>query len=483
MKNGVSKVVDVLLWVFVAFCLLMAIGMGFGAGCIMMIITAILAMPIKPIRNLWNMVLGVKEIAEVDEPAAKWWEVKKKKAQRQRQTEKENQKSRKTLKPLIIAVVFIIAFCLGMGQMESTTPSDGSDPVLESSSIVADETTDESTSTSEVATEENSESEAPTETKTPVEESTATTEESTAATEESTVETTVPTEEPKQPELSDPTSNGFDLSTVPAYSGSAYVVVNNNNPYFTEADYTTTSFEYYSDFDSLGRCGVVYASIGKDLMPTEERGSIGQVKPTGWQTVKYDIVDGKYLYNRCHLIGYQLSGENANTKNLITGTRYLNIEGMLPFENMVADYVQETNNHVMYRVTPIFEGNNLLATGVLMEAYSVEDGGDGICFNVFCYNAQPGISIDYSNGSSSLIATETKTEPDPEPTTSVSTEPTTSEPENSGTTYILNTNTKKFHYPSCSSVDQMSEKNKKEYTGDRDDLIDDGYEPCKRCNP
>lgn len=156
-------------------------------------------------------------------------------------------------------------------------------------------------------------------------------------------------------------------SEIPAYSGSPYVVINNNIPYFTESDYTTSSYEYYSDLDSLGRCGVCVASIGKDLMPTEERGSIGSVKPTGWHTVKYDNVDGKYLYNRCHLIGYQLSGENANTKNLITGTRYLNIQGMLPFENMVADYVKETGNHILYRSTPIFEGNNLLASGVLLE--------------------------------------------------------------------------------------------------------------------
>ena len=165
---------------------------------------------------------------------------------------------------------------------------------------------------------------------------------------------------------------------------------------------TTTSFESYSELDSLGRCGVAYACASTDTMPTEERGTIGQIKPTGWHTVKYDCVDGKYLYNRCHLIGYQLTGENANTKNLITGTRYLNVEGMLPFENMVAEYVEETGNHVMYRVTPHFEGTNLLASGVQMEAYSVEDDGEGVCFNVYVYNAQPGITIDYKNGDSRL---------------------------------------------------------------------------------
>lgn len=271
-------------------------------------------------------------------------------------------------------------------------------------------------------------------------------------------------------------NSSFSISDVPAYSGSPYVVINNNIPFFTKSDYTTNSYEYYSDLDSLGRCGVCVASIGKDLMPTEERGSIGSVKPTGWHTVKYDNVDGKYLYNRCHLIGYQLSGENANTRNLITGTRYLNIQGMLPFENMVADYVKETGNHILYRSTPIFEGNNLLASGVLLEAYSVEDNGDGICFNVYCYNVQPDISIDYATGDSSFTGVQ-QTEPPKQ------TEQPNSPAQSVESTYILNTNTKKFHYPSCSSVKQMSDKNKQTYTGSRDDLISQGYDPCKKCNP
>lgn len=191
-------------------------------------------------------------------------------------------------------------------------------------------------------------------------------------------------------------------ATLPEYSDSPYVIVNNNEPFFTENDMTAHSFEYYGELDELGRCTVAYASVGKDLMPTEKRGSIGSVKPTGWHTVKYDIVDGKYLYNRCHLIGYQLTAENANKNNLITGTRYLNVDGMLLFENMVADYIKETNNHVLYRVTPIFTGDNLLADGVLMEAESVEDNGEGISYNVFCYNVQPGVKIDYVTGDSSL---------------------------------------------------------------------------------
>jgi DNA-entry nuclease len=190
------------------------------------------------------------------------------------------------------------------------------------------------------------------------------------------------------------------LDDLPSYSDFPYVEIDGNKPNFPEEDFTQKSFETYSELDALERCGVAYANIGQDLMPTEKRGEIGQVKPSGWHTVKYDWVDGKYLYNRCHLIGYQLSGENANEKNLITGTRYLNVEGMLPFENLVADYVKETGNHVLYRVTPIFTGDNLVADGVQMEAESVEDRGEAVCFNVFCYNVQPDVTIDYATGES-----------------------------------------------------------------------------------
>ena len=281
----------------------------------------------------------------------------------------------------------------------------------------------------------------------------------------------------------------FSLSSIAEYTDKPYVAVNGNVPYFTESELTDQSYEYYSDLDALGRCGTACASIGQDLMPTEPRGSIGMVKPTGWHTVRYDdLVEGKYLYNRCHLIGYQLTGENANTKNLITGTRYLNIEGMLPFENMVADYVKETGNHVMYRVTPIFEGDNLLANGVLMEGYSVEDKGAGVSYCVFAYNVQPGIEIDYATGESKLAdsaqqeeqktATVTPT-PSPEPEKQ---EPATGS-EASQADYILNTNTKKFHYPTCSSVNDMKEKNKQEFFGTRDEAISNGYSPCGRCKP
>jgi len=193
-------------------------------------------------------------------------------------------------------------------------------------------------------------------------------------------------------------ADGISLDNLPAYTDEPYVVVNHNNPTFTKEEIKKTSFEYYSELDLLGRCGMTMACVGRDIMPTEERGPIGMVRPSGWKLKKYDIVDGKYIYNRCHLIGYQLTGENANVKNLITGTRYMNVEGMLPFENKVAEYVRKTGNHVMYRVTPIFEENNMVASGVLMEAYSVEDKGAGICFHVYVYNVQPGIKIDYATG-------------------------------------------------------------------------------------
>ena len=199
-----------------------------------------------------------------------------------------------------------------------------------------------------------------------------------------------------------PPAETYSMENIPPYDGTPYVVLNDNQPSFTAEDMTDVSYEFYSDLDELGRCGVTEACIGRDLMPTEKRGDISSVKPTGWVQNQYDFVDGKSLWNRCHLIGFQLAGENANECNLITGTRYLNVEGMLPFENLVADYVKETDNHVLYRVTPAFQGTELVARGVQMEAYSVEDGGDGVCFNVFCYNVQPGVEIDYATGDNCL---------------------------------------------------------------------------------
>lgn len=196
--------------------------------------------------------------------------------------------------------------------------------------------------------------------------------------------------------------SSYNLENIPDYNGQDYIIVNNNEPYFNALDYDTTSFEKYSELDNLGRCGPAFANIGSDLMPTEKRGSIGMIKPSGWHTVKYDFVDGKYLYNRCHLIGYQLTGENANEKNLITCTRSTNTGVMLDYENQIAAYIKETNNHVLYRVTPIFEDDNLLAKGILMEGISQEDKGERIKFNIFIYNKEAGVEIDYKTGESKL---------------------------------------------------------------------------------
>ena len=245
-------------------------------------------------------------------------------------------------------------------------------------------------------------------------------------------------------------AGSYDLTSLPDYSGDPYVAVNDNVPCFTEDDYTTNSFESYSDLDALGRCGVAYACVGSDLMPTEDRESINSVKPSGWINVEYD---GQYLYNRCHLIGFQLTGENANEKNLITGTRYMNVD----------------------RVTPVFEGDNLVASGVLMEAYSVEDSGEGVTFCVYAYNVQPGITIDYATGASAASGEDLPQASAPAQTTSGSEEETQQ--------YVLNTSSMKFHEPDCSGVASMSDANRQDYTGSRQDLIDQGYTPCVICKP
>ncbi len=310
--------------------------------------------------------------------------------------------------------------------------------------------------------------------------------------------------------------DAFNLAEVPAYSGSPYCEINGNCPFFTNEEMTAESFESYGELDSLGRCQTCIASIGKDLMPTEKRGNIGNVHPTGWHLVKYAGIDGNYLYNRCHLIGYQLTGENANTRNLITGTRYLNVDGMLTFENKTADYIESTGNHVMYRVTPIFEGDNLLASGVLMEAKSVEDNGTGLSFCVYCYNVQPGVTIDYATGDSSGPEFTGSSSSSSSSSASSSSSGSSGSYSGSGSSsgsassydsgagassgsagssgavaagssssssYVLNTNTKKFHRPSCGSVSTIKDSNRQDYTGSRQDLINQGYEPCKKCNP
>lgn len=260
------------------------------------------------------------------------------------------------------------------------------------------------------------------------------------------------------------TQSSVTLDSIPAYDGSPWVELNQNTPNFDPDALTQEAFEEYGPLDSLGRCTTAWANVCRELMPTEDRESISSVTPTGWINREYD---GEYLYNRCHLIGFQLTGENANEQNLITGTRYLNVEGMLPFENMVADYVKETGNHVLYRVTPIFDGDNLVASGVEMEAQSVEDQGEGICFHVYCYNVQPGVTIDYATGESWPEGTE---QPD-------------AGQSGAGQHYVLNTSSMKFHLPDCPGVSNMSEQNKQEYTGSREELIARGYSPCGTCDP
>lgn len=264
----------------------------------------------------------------------------------------------------------------------------------------------------------------------------------------------------------------IDIADIPEYSGSPYVEVSGNAPSFTDADLTSPA-ETYAPLDPLGRCGSAMAIVSRETMPTEERGSIGMVKPSGWQTVRYDdLITDRYLYNRCHLIGYQLTAENANERNLITGTRYLNVEGMLPFENEVADYVEATGNRVLYRVTPVFVGDELVARGVQMEAKSVEDGGAGVSFNVFCHNIQPGIEIDYLTGESrrSQDAGEVG-------------ESSSIHPSADQVTYVLNISSDKFHLPDCPSVSKMADHNKRIFTSTYDEMIANGYSPCGNCLP
>lgn len=298
------------------------------------------------------------------------------------------------------------------------------------------------------------------------------------------------------------TNKPLTLADIKPFSGTPYVVINGNQPDFVESEITTQSYEFYSPLDSLGRCGYAMASLSLDTMPApgEDRGDISKIKPTGWINNKYDssIVPTGWIYNRSHLIGWQLSAENANNQNLITGTQYLNQKGMLPFENMIAAYIKDTDgNHVMYRVTPMYDGNNLVASGVHLEAYSVEDEGEGICINVFIYNVQEGVTIDYATGENKLTNPPVEEDNNHNSGTVNGGESAgdnvgdnggenVGDSDNNGessTYYILNTNSKKIHYPDCDSVGRMSEKNKEEYSGSISDKIAEGYTTCGTCNP
>jgi len=282
----------------------------------------------------------------------------------------------------------------------------------------------------------------------------------------------------------------IQLDEIPDYSGVAYIEINGGNPFFKESELTTKAFESYSELDLLGRCGVAYACIGIEIMPTEERDDIASVTPSGWEyngISNNNQYDGEYVYNRCHLIGFQLAGENDNEKNLITGTRYMNIEGMLPFEDMIADYVKSTQRHVLYRVTPIYQGLDYVARGVLMEAYSVEDSGRGICFCIYAYNVQPGVTIDYFSGVNVKSGEKLpEIEPShPEVDNDNNDDIEIDDHKNNGIVmnYVLNINSKKFHTPGKSCAESVSEKNRKEFNGTREELIKDGYSPCGSCNP
>ena len=280
-------------------------------------------------------------------------------------------------------------------------------------------------------------------------------------------------------------SSNITIDNIPAYSGDDYIILNNNIPNFSESDLTTTSFEEYAPLDDLGRCGVAYSNIGTDIMPTEKRESISSVKPSGWHSVKYDIVEGKYLYNRSHLIGYQLTAENANDRNLITGTRYFNATLILPYENMVADYIKETNNHVLYRVTPVFEGNNLVATGVQMEAKSVEDNGEGIEFNVFVYNVQPGITIDYATGDSALSGeeiTNTSSSSNSNNTSNNSSNTTSSNNTTSTEEIIIRGNSKSkiYHCPGQRDYENMADSDYLVNFNSEEEAISAGYRKASR---
>lgn len=257
----------------------------------------------------------------------------------------------------------------------------------------------------------------------------------------------------------------LEFENIPEYSGHKYIIINNNEPEFDESELDKDAFEFYSDLDKYGRCGTAYAMLGRELMPTKPRENISEIKPTGWKTSPYeDLITDVYLYNRSHLIAHSLAGENANEKNLITGTDYMNKQGMLPFEESVLEYIRRTGNHVLYRVTPVFEGEELVARGVQMEAFSVEDQGEGICFNVYIYNVQPGVKIDYKTGENWRDADYY------------------GDDEAVGS-YVLNTSSKKFHYDGCDGASNMSSNNRKIFEGSRRVLIEQGYEPCGSCRP
>lgn len=455
MKN---KLLSIIQWLFVAIILLCAVAIKFSFGTVLLVISAILLAPIKPIRKFLKEKLKIKSIVAV----------------------------------VLSMVIFFVGIMVSpQSEIQEQTDSEQNGTGIVQNDEDETDLIDNNNSVNFVEPANTSvQGELTTE----------------VVIESGFTPSSAKTEYKSNTEIKKGSENiaSVSNSTTPKYESKAYVTVNNNVPKFTATQKATKkSFETYSNLDSLGRCGVAFACIGKDIMPTQPRGSIGQVKPSGWHTVKYDCVDGKYLYNRCHLIGYQLSGENANVKNLITGTRYLNLDGMLPFENMVADYIKETGNHVLYRVTPVFKDKELVARGVQIEAYSVEDKGEGICFNVYCFNVQPGVDIVYLTGDSALNGEEITTTTTTKPTTTTTTKKTTTTTKptttttkktttttkqtttknDSSTVYVLNTNTLVFHRASCRHVKSILPENREDSGDNRNEIIAIGYKACGTCKP
>lgn len=416
-------------WIFTAIFGMCALGNGFHFSTLILLLATILLMPLEPIRNF------LKEKAKIKSGIA-------------------------------IALAIILFFIGILNSPLADTPPDISDGST-ISSTVSDTDSENKVSSSEISSADDTASK-----------DSVTSSNTSSTASDNTVTSQTSSKEETVSSIGTGNATAVKPSDIPAYSGKPYTIINNNIPNFSASKLTQKGYEKYSPLDSLGRTQMAIASVGKDTMPapSEERGSISSIKPSGWIQAKYNNISGGWLYNRCHLIGWQLSAENANKSNLITGTKYLNINGMLPFENMVADYIKETGDHVAYRITPIYEGNNLLASGVQMEAYSIGDKGEAICFNVYCYNVQPGVTINYATGASEgpteEVVSSTPTPaptPTPEPEPEVSTEQTTQMvwiPTNGGTKY--------HSHSGCSNM-----KNPRNVS--RDEAISLGYDACKRC--
>lgn len=414
-------------WIFTVVFGICALANGFHFSSLLLLLATILLMPIEPIRNF------LKDKAKIKSGIA-----------------------------ITLAIILFFIGILNSPLSNASTDISDSSTI---SSTVSDTDSENKVSSSEISSADDTASK---------DSGTSSNTSSTAS--DDTVTSQTSSKEETVSSIGTGNATAVKPSDIPAYSGKPYAIVNNNIPNFSASELTQKGYEKYSPLDSLGRTQVAVASVGKDTMPapSEERGSISSIKPSGWIQAKYTNVSGGWLYNRCHLIGWQLSAENANKSNLITGTKYLNINGMLPFENMVADYIKETGDHVAYRITPIYEGNNLLASGVQMEAYSIGDKGESICFNVYCYNVQPGVTINYATGSSTGPIEETSSQT---PTTSSTPtpEPEVSIEQTSRMVWIPTNGGTKYHsHSGCSNMKNPRQVSK----GEAESL---NYEPCKKC--